>query len=85
MVSNKHLYVQFVDDDLGATLCAVATVRKGAGVSKSVQKAKELGLRAAEEARKKGIGAIVFDRGGFRYHGRVKAIADAMRESGLQF
>jgi large subunit ribosomal protein L18 len=85
MVSNKHLYVQFVDDDQGSTLCSVSTVKKNAGLSKSVEKAKELGLRAAEEARKKGISSIVFDRGGFRYHGRVKAIADAMRESGMQF
>ncbi len=83
MVSNRHLYVQFVDDEQGRTLAAVATP-KGSR-SPTVAQAQELGKKAAEAARAKGIATVVFDRGGYRYHGRVKAIADAAREAGLAF
>jgi large subunit ribosomal protein L18 len=81
MVSLKHIYVQFIDDLAGRTLVSVSS--KAAGLSKNVPGATELGKMAATQAREKGITTCVFDRGGYRYHGRVKAIADALRESGI--
>ena len=85
MVSNNHLYVQFVDDERGVTLAAVSTKGANGLGRKNVSGAKEVGQRAAELAKAKGIEAVVFDRGGYRYHGRVKALADAAREAGLKF
>jgi large subunit ribosomal protein L18 len=83
-VSNKHMYVQFVDDAAGSTLAAATTVSKAAksGGKNNVAVAKQLGALAAKE---KGISQVVFDRGGFAYKGRVKALADAAREAGLKF
>jgi large subunit ribosomal protein L18 len=83
MVSNQHIYVQFIDDDKGATLAAATTAGKSGVGAKNVAGAKQLGLAAAEKAKAAGIKAVVFDRGGYRYHGRVKAVADALREAGL--
>ena len=85
MVSNKHMYVQFVDDDAAATLAAVSTQTEGIGARKNVAGAKLLGQRAAVVAKEKGIETVVFDRGGLQFHGRVKAIADGAREGGLRF
>jgi large subunit ribosomal protein L18 len=85
MVSNKHMYVQFIDDDAAVTLAAVSTQAEGLGARKNVAGAKLLGHRAAAVAKEKGIATVVFDRGGYRFHGRVKAIADGAREAGLQF
>ena len=82
-VSNKHMYVQFIDDTDGKTLAAVAT--PAVGHHKNVAGARELGQRAGAAAKEKGIAAVVFDRGGCKYHGRLKAIADGAREAGLQF
>ena len=83
--SNKHLYVQFIDDDAGRTLASAST-RAGSlkGESASVDTARKLGEAAAQAAKDKGIETAVFDRGGFAYAGKVRAIAEAAREAGLQ-
>jgi large subunit ribosomal protein L18 len=87
--SGQHIYVQFVDDEKGRTLaCATTRAKKGAVEGKAaanVAGAKRIGALAAENAKSSGIRAVVFDRGGARYHGKVKALADAAREAGLQF
>ena len=81
MVSCKHMYVQFVDDNKGATLASVSTL--GAENKNNVAAARELGRRAAEVALKAGIKSAVVDRGGFTFHGRVKAIVDAAGAAGI--
>lgn len=84
MVSNKHIHVQIVDDERAATLAAATTAGKAAIVKgKNVAAATALGRQVAELARAKGVKAVVFDRGGFKYHGRIKAIAEAIREAGI--
>ncbi|MDO4786319.1 MAG: 50S ribosomal protein L18 [Fretibacterium sp.] len=87
--SLSHIYVQIIDDDLGHTLASVSTlekaVREGLKGTCNVEAAKAVGKLAAERAKAKGIEAVVFDRGGHRYHGKVKAVADAAREAGLKF
>jgi large subunit ribosomal protein L18 len=87
--SGQHIYVQFVDDTAGATLAAASTRAKSlperGQVKANVKGAQRLGVLAAEVARARGIQAVVFDRGGARYHGKVKALADAAREGGLKF
>lgn len=81
--SNKHLYVQVISDQSGRTLAAVGTLGDaGAGVT--VEKAKKLGLEIAAKCKAIGVESVVFDRAGFRYHGRIKALADAAREAGLR-
>ncbi len=86
--SLRHARVQFVDDDAGRTLAAVSTeagpLAKFAG-RVTVNAARDIGRAAAEAARAAGIVEVVFDRGGFRYGGRVKALAEAAREAGLKF
>ena len=84
-ITNKHMYVQFVDDDKGVTLAAVSTQSPDAAVGKNVAGATQLGQSAAAAAQAKGIQRVVFDRGGRKFHGRVKAIAEAARAQGLQF
>jgi large subunit ribosomal protein L18 len=85
--SNKHVYAQAIDDIAGRTLAAASTVeadqRKGA--TATVGAAKSVGLLLAERCRGAGITTVVFDRGGFTYHGRVAAVADGAREGGLVF
>lgn len=84
----KHLYVQFIDDDTGRTLAAVSTLDpelRSANLRSNVQGATSLGKAAAERARAAGIEKVVFDRGGFTYHGCVKAVGEAAREAGLKF
>src|SRR6266852_3817658 len=86
--SLNHIYVQLIDDLKGVTLVAASTAddRKGARVTGgNVASAKTVGKKIAELAKQKGIAKVVFDRGGYIYHGRVKAVADAAREAGLQF
>lgn len=85
--SLNHMYAQLVDDLAGRTLVAASTKEKGSPTSKSgnCSAATEVGVRLAERAKAAGVTAIVFDRGGFRYHGRVKALADAARKGGLKF
>lgn len=85
-LTGKHIYVQFIDDVAGKTLACASTVLADAkGTKANVAGAKKLGALAAEKAKAKNITAVVFDRGGFKYHGRVKALADAAREAGLKF
>ena len=87
--SARHIYAQIVDDDQGRTLVAVSTLSKdllraGARVKKT-EAAKAVGILVAEKALAGGIDAVVFDRGGYPFHGRVKALATAARERGLKF
>jgi large subunit ribosomal protein L18 len=83
--SLAHIYAQLIDDDAGATLVAASSVNaKEIKASKS-ERAKAVGTTLGERAKAKGIGEAVFDRGGYRYHGRVKALADAVRAAGLKF
>ena len=87
--SAKYLYAQIVDDSEGKTLAAAASIEKAVrGDAKqggNIEAAKLVGKAIAERARAKGIESVVFDRGGYLYHGRIKAIAEAARESGLKF
>lgn len=87
--SNQHIYAQLIDDDSGRTLAAASSLSKnfsGApGTGDNCAGAAEVGKAIAEVADAKGIKKVVFDRGGFPYHGRVKALADAAREAGLAF
>ncbi len=85
-ISNKNMYVQFIDDAKGCTLAATSTRDEAMKSSKNtVEFAKKLGAEAARVAKEKGIEAVVFDRGGFAFKGRMKALADAAREAGLKF
>jgi len=87
--SNKHIYAQIVDDSKGTTLTAASTldvatkgdVKNGGNIAA----AKAVGKMVAKRALEKGISSVLFDRGGYIYHGRVKALADAAREAGLKF
>jgi large subunit ribosomal protein L18 len=85
--SGKHIYAQVIDDAAGRTIAAASTVGKEAGIDKcaTVDAAKEVGKRVAEAAKAAGVTQVVFDRGGFLFHGRVKALAEAAREGGLEF
>ena len=85
--SLNHIYVQIIDDTKGATLCSASTVEKDLkGKSGgNIDAAKAVGKLIAERARSKGIETVVFDRGGYLYHGRVKSLAEAAREAGLKF
>jgi large subunit ribosomal protein L18 len=87
--SNKHTYAQVISDDRGVTLAAVSTLSADLGEaakkSKGVEIAKQLGLALARVCQEKNIKRVVFDRNGFLYHGRVKALADGAREGGLEF
>jgi large subunit ribosomal protein L18 len=87
--SQAHIYAQVIDDEDGKTLAAASSVDKDLRAkSKSganVAAAKAVGALIATRAKEKGIEAVVFDRGGFQYHGRIKALADAAREAGLKF
>jgi large subunit ribosomal protein L18 len=82
--SLHHVYAQLIDDESGRTLAAASTLSLKAG-KKDVDAAASVGRSLAERAKEAGVGAAVFDRGGFLYHGRVKALADAAREAGLEF
>ncbi len=85
--TNENIHVQFIDDVAGKTLAAASTVTKGEAkdLSANMAGAKKVGAIAAKSALDKGITAVVFDRGGTRYHGKIKALADAAREAGLKF
>ena len=84
--SVAHIYAQVIDDAEGTTLVSASSVDKGAKTSGgNVAAAKAIGKLVAERAKEKGIKKVVFDRGGYLYHGRVKALADAAREAGLEF
>jgi large subunit ribosomal protein L18 len=87
--SNNHMYAQIIDDTVGNTLVAASTLDKDVKdkleKTNNVEAAKYLGTVVAKKALEKGIKEVVFDRGGFIYHGKVAALADAAREAGLQF
>jgi large subunit ribosomal protein L18 len=84
--SSKHIYAQIIDDIAGVTLASASTLAfDGDGHRLTCENAKLVGQKVAEEAIKKSITAVVFDRNGFVYHGRVKALADGAREGGLNF
>ena len=87
--SNNHMYAQIIDDTVGNTLVAASTVEKAVSAelekTNNVDAAAYLGTVIAKRAIEKGINTVVFDRGGFIFHGRVKALADAAREAGLKF
>ena len=84
--SLNHIYAQVIDDQKGVTLCSASSVEKSAGVGGgNIEGAKAIGKLIAERAKEKGINSVVFDRGGYIYHGRVKSLAEAAREAGLQF
>jgi|SRR5579884_1212901 len=87
--TNQNIHVQFVDDTAGVTLASASTLNKSLPdrdkLSANVNSAKTIGAKAAEAAKSKGITQVVFDRGTARYHGKVKALADAAREAGLKF
>jgi large subunit ribosomal protein L18 len=83
--SSKHIYAQLIDDMSGVTLAAVSTAGKSGKYGGNVKSAAAVGQKLAEAAKSKGITKAAFDRGHYRYHGRVKALADAARKGGLQF
>jgi large subunit ribosomal protein L18 len=85
--SGKHIYAQIIDDRAAATLAVASTNEKEGKLAKTwnVEAAVSVGKKIAERALAKGVKAVVFDRGGYIYHGRVKALADAAREGGLEF
>ncbi|MEX1008892.1 MAG: 50S ribosomal protein L18 [Acidimicrobiia bacterium] len=83
--SNKHVYAQVIDDVHGRTLAAASTKEKGfTGATSTVEAAKQVGKLVGERAKAAGIDTVVLDRGGFKYHGRVAGVADAVREAGLE-
>lgn len=83
--SVKHVYAQIIDDTTGKTVAFVSTGSKEAEGKTKTEKARWSGKKLAELAREKGVSTIVFDRGGRKYHGRVKAVAEGAREGGLEF
>lgn len=87
--SSKHMYAQLIDDVKGVTIAAASTqdkeLKEAIGNGGNVEAASKVGALIAERAKKAGIDKVVFDRGGYLYHGRVKALADAAREAGLEF
>lgn len=84
--SARHIYAQIIDDAQGKTIVEASTVSTEISSGKgSVEAAKAIGAEIAKKAKGKNIAAVVFDRGGYLYHGRIKALADAAREGGLQF
>jgi large subunit ribosomal protein L18 len=85
--SSKHVYAQVIDDVAGRTVASASTMEATvrAGATGTVDAAKSVGERVAERAKEAGVATVVFDRGGFKYHGRVAAVADGARSGGLEF
>jgi large subunit ribosomal protein L18 len=87
--SQSHIYAQVIDDGTGRTVCSASsldeTLKKDSKRGANVASAKAVGTLIATRAKEKGVELVVFDRGGFQYHGRIKALADAAREGGLKF
>ena len=85
--SNKHIYAQLIDDVNGVTLASASTLDKDVNLdsSSNIDAAVKIGELVAKRAVEKGISTVIFDRGGYLYHGRIKALADAARENGLEF
>ena len=84
--SSKNIYAQVIDDRIGKTVASVSSLEKSLGVvgKNNIEAAAKLGKEIATRALKKGVKEVVFDRGGFLYHGKIKALADAARENGLK-
>jgi large subunit ribosomal protein L18 len=83
--SGKHIYAQIIDDEAGRTVAAASTLAGHEGGTADVAAATAVGTRVAEAAKAAGVTQVVFDRGGFLFHGRVKALAEAARAAGLEF
>ncbi len=83
--SLNHIYAQVIDDNRGVTLASASTVTTKLKTGGNLQAAKEIGKAVAERAQEQGVRQVVFDRGGYLYHGRIKALAEAAREAGLDF
>ncbi|MBA4355893.1 MAG: 50S ribosomal protein L18 [Novosphingobium sp.] len=84
--SGRHIYAQIIDDAQGRTVAAASTLVKGQkSIGANIDAAAKVGTEIAEKAKAAGVTTVVFDRGGFLFHGRVKALADAAREGGLEF
>ena len=83
--SNNHIYAQLIDDASGHTLASATSQHEGTSGEKPMDKSRSVGKQLAERAKDAGIERVVFDRNGYRYHGRVKALAQGAREGGLQF
>ncbi len=83
--SLNHIYAQVIDDQTGQTLASASSLQLKLKTGGNIASAKEIGKAVAEKAVEKGIKKVVFDRGGYLYHGRIKALADAAREAGLEF
>ena len=87
--SSKHIYAQLIDDDEGVTLASASSIEKatrdGSKTGASIAAAKTVGKLIAERAKEKGVKDVIFDRGSYLYHGRVRALAEAAREGGLNF
>ena len=84
--SEKHIYAQVIDDTNGVTVCSASSIEKGfEGTGSNKEAARKVGKAVAERALAIGVGTVVFDRGGYIYHGRVKELAEAAREGGLTF
>jgi large subunit ribosomal protein L18 len=86
--SNKHMTLQIIDDDAGRTIASASSTeadQRALGGTATVEAARRLGTLVAERAKAAGVTSVVFDRGGFLYHGRVAAVAEAAREAGLEF
>jgi large subunit ribosomal protein L18 len=86
--SLNHIYAQVIDDSHGVTIASASTLEGkngGRRTGGNLAAARDVGKRVAERAKEKGVAKVVFDRGGYLYHGRIKALADAAREAGLQF
>jgi large subunit ribosomal protein L18 len=87
--SSKHIYAQVIDDTKGETVAAASSIEKdvraGGKTGANIEAAKAVGKRLAERAKEKGVKQVIFDRGAYLFHGRVKALADAAREGGLEF
>jgi large subunit ribosomal protein L18 len=85
--SNKHIYAQLIDDVNGVTIASASTLDKDINLdsSSNIDAAVKIGELVAKRAVEKGVSTVIFDRGGYLYHGRIKALADAARENGLEF
>ncbi len=83
-ITHRHIYVQFIDDERAVSLLAISTLQEKTAAQINVAAAQALGQKAAQLAQTKGISQVVFDRGGHKYNGRVKAIAEAARAAGIQ-
>lgn len=83
--SQKHIYAQIIDDSKGITLAAASSAEKSLSAADTIEGAKKVGEALGQRAKEKGVTKVIFDRGGFRYHGCVASLADGAREAGLDF